>query len=592
MVEGPEKTKALRRLAAVLAADIAGYSALMGADEAGTVRDLKAHQAVILPIITEHGGRIIDTAGDGILAEFGSVMNAAECAVAIQRRMAQRNAGVEENRRMHFRIGINQGDVVFDDARIYGDGVNIAARLEAIAEPGGICISRKVYEDITGKMQLAFVDLGEQQLKNIAQPVRVYRISSEQLAVPRVSVEPALAPPDKPSIAVLPFTNMSGDPEQEYFADGMVEEIITALSRIRWLFVIARNSSFTYKGRAVDVKQVGKDLAVLYVLEGSVRKTGNRIRITVQLLDTITGAHLWADRFDATLEDIFELQDKVASSVAGVIEPTLRRAEYRRSTQRPTDDLTAYDLFLQARVARQAVDREGIMRALELAGRALDRDPNFGLALAEATSCQTHIYLSGWTNDLEATRKKGIDLARRALRVAGDDPYILADAAFALGLFGEDIATAIALVDRSLQLNPNFARGWYESGTIRLWAGQYDLGIQHLETSIRLSPRESRHYLTIGIGHFFARRGEKAAEMLALSLQEASEWPSALRFMASCLAHMGRLEEAHEIVKRLRTITPVIIPSAEHWRIREDREYYLDGLRLAAGITRDEVANR
>jgi len=393
MTEGPEKPKVLRRLAAILAADIAGYSTLMGVDEAGTVRDLKAHQAVVLPMIEEHGGRIIDTAGDGILAEFSSVVNAAECAVAVQRTMAQRNAGVEESRRMRFRIGINQGDVVFDDSRIYGDGVNIAARLESIAEPGGICISRKVYEDITGRMQLAFVDIGEHHLKNIAQPVRVYRISGEQLAVPRLSVKPALALPDKPSIAVLPFTNMSGDPEQEYFADGMVEEIITALSRIHWLFVIARNSSFTYKGRAVDVKQVGRELGVLYVLEGSVRKAGNRIRITAQLLDATNGAHLWADRFDGTPEDVFELQDNVASSVAGVIEPALQTAEYRRSTQRPTDDLTAYDLYLQARVARAALDRESTMRALELIGQALDRDPNYGSALAVAVSCQWDIYL-------------------------------------------------------------------------------------------------------------------------------------------------------------------------------------------------------
>ncbi len=260
MTEGPDKIKVPRRLAAILAADIAGYSALMGADEADTVRSLKEHQAVVLPMIKGHGGRIIDTAGDGILAEFGSVVNAVECAVAIQRTMAQRNADVEDARRMRFRIGINQGDVVFDNSRVYGDGVNVAARLENLAEPGGICISRKVYEDITGKMRLAFVDLGEQQLKNIAQPVRVYRISGEQLAAARVAAKPALSLPDKPSIAVLAFTNMSGDPEQDYIADGMVEEIITGLSRFRWLFVIARNSSFTYKGKAVDVKQVGREL--------------------------------------------------------------------------------------------------------------------------------------------------------------------------------------------------------------------------------------------------------------------------------------------------------------------------------------------
>jgi adenylate cyclase len=593
MAEGPERTKVLRRLAAILAADIAGYSTLMGEDEASTVRDLKAHQAVVLPMITEHGGRIIDTAGDGILAEFSSVLNAVECAVTIQRTMAQRNAGVEETRRMHFRIGLNQGDIVFDDARVYGDGVNIAARLETIAEPGSICISRKVYVEISGKTRLAFIDLGEHRLKNIAQPVRVYRIQGEYLAlldVPAVGVGPALPSPDKPSIAVLPFTNMSGDPEQEYFADGMVEEIITALSRIRWLFVIARNSSFTYKGRAVDVKQAGRELGVLYVLEGSVRKAGNRIRITAQLLDATTGAHLWAENFDGTLGDVFELQDNVASSVAGVIEPTLQAAEQRRSAQRPTDNLTAYDLYLQAKAHSESWEKEETMRALELVERALERDPNYGSALAVAIGCQCNIF--HWTNDVEGTRKEGIGLARRALRVAGDDPYVLANAAWALGMFGEDIAAAIALIDRSLLLNSSFARGWLRSGWLRLWAGQYDLGINHFETSSRLSPRESRSGtdLGIGVGHFFARRSEKAAEILGLSLQERPTWVPTLRFMASCLAHMGRLEEAQEVVKRLRALTAVVIPSADHWRLREDREYYLDGLHLAAGITRDELA--
>ena len=371
---------------------------------------------------------------------------------------------------------------------------------------------------------------------------------------------------------MLPFDYLSGDPEQGYFVDGMVEEIITALSRIRWLFVIARNSTFSYKGRAIDVRQVGKELGVMYVLEGSVRKAGNRIRITAQLLDAINGAHLWADRFDGTLEDVFELQDNVASSVAGVIEPTLEAAEHRRSLQRPPNDLTAYDLFLQARVAFKALEREGTMRALELAEQALNRDPNYGSALAVAVFCHCQIYASGWTNDLEATRHEGIGLARRALRVAGDDPFVLATAGQALGLFGEDIATAIALVDRSLQLNPSFAYGWKRP-------------IEHIETSIRLSPRESRGqlYLIIGMGHFFARRNEKAAEMFGLSLQEHSRWPPTLRFMASCFAHMGRLKEAQELVKQLRAITPTVIPSAEHWRICEDREYFLDGLRLAVG---------
>jgi adenylate cyclase len=418
------------------------------------------------------------------------------------------------------------------------------------------------------------------------------QIPEAPMAGPAAKLPPMSAPalPDKPSIAVLPFENLSGDPEQGYFADGMVEEIITALSRIRWLFVIARNSSFTYRGRAVDVKQVGKELGVLYVLEGSVRRAGNRVRITAQLLDTINGAHLWADRFDAQLADVFELQDNVASSVAGVIEPTLQAAEHRRSVQRPTDDLTAYDLFLQARVALYSVSREGARRALELAERALERDPNYGSALAVAARCHSNIYESGWTNDLEATRKASIELARRALRVAGDDPFIIANAAIALAHFGEDIATTIALVDHCLQLNPNFAHGWAMSGQLRLWAGQYDLAIEHIETSIRLSPRESRSgkYHNIGTGHFFARRTEKAAEILGLALQQRSEWPPTLRFMVSCLAHLGRLKEAQQMVKRLQAITPVVIPPAKHWRIPEDREYYLEGLRLAVGAAPEE----
>jgi adenylate cyclase len=419
---------------------------------------------------------------------------------------------------------------------------------------------------------------------------QVHAAPRDHTAKPSATMAPAL--PDKPSIAVLPFENLSGDPEQAYFADGMVEEIITALSRIRWLFVIARNSSFTYKDRAVDVKQVGRELGVLYVLEGSVRKAGNRVRITAQLLDATTSAHLWADRFDGTLEDIFQLQDNVASSVAGVIEPTLQEAEHRRSVQRPTDDLTAYDLFLQARVALYLASRDGARRALELAGRALERDPDYGSALAVTARCHSHMYGSGWTNNLEATRREGVKLARRALRVAGDDPFILGNAAYTLALFGEDIATTIALIDHSLELNPNFARGWYMSGQLRMWAGQYDLAIEHVETCIRLSPLEPRdgNYLVIGMGHFFARRTERAAEMFGLALQQRTEWPPTFRFMASCLAHLGRLKEAREMVKRLQAITPVVIPAAEHWRICEDREYYLDGLRLAAGVAPDEPA--
>jgi TolB-like protein/class 3 adenylate cyclase len=345
--EGAGNPKVPRRLAAILAADIVGYSALMGADEARTVSDLKGHQAVVLPMIAQFGGRIIDTAGDGILAEFGSVVNAVECAVAIQETMAKRNADIEQQRRMQYRIGINQGDVVFDDTRVYGDGVNIAARLEAIAVPGAICISGKVYEDIQGKILLAYEDIGEQQLKNIARPIHVYRVRLDETGKP----VRALALPDRPSIAVLPFNNMSGDPEQEYFADGMVEDITMALSRIRWLFVIARSSSFTYKGRAVDVKQVGRELGVRYVLEGSVRMAASRVRISGQLIDASTGANLWADRFEGELADMFDLQDHMTTSVLGAIAPKLEQAEIERAQRKPIGSLDAYDYYLRGRHA-------------------------------------------------------------------------------------------------------------------------------------------------------------------------------------------------------------------------------------------------
>src|SRR5262249_51558093 len=328
-----------------------GYSRLMGVDEEGTLERLKALRHELLdPKITAHHGRIVKTTGDGLLVEFASVVDAVRCAVAVQQAMPERETGVAADDRIKLRIGINVGDIVVEDGDIFGDGVNVAARLEGLAAPGGICVSARVQEDAAGKLDLVFEDIGEQQLKNIARPVRAYRVvTTAGLTMPQVSSGPPL--PDKPSIAVLPFANMSGDPEQEYFADGMVEEIITALSRIRWLFVIARNSSFTYKGQAVDVKLVGRELGVRYVLEGSVRKAGGCVRITAQLIDATNGAHLWADRFDGPLEDVFDLQDKVASSVAGVIEPALQAAETHRSAARPTTDLSAYDLYLRALAA-------------------------------------------------------------------------------------------------------------------------------------------------------------------------------------------------------------------------------------------------
>src|SRR5467141_2070881 len=338
---------AIRRLAAILAADVAGYSRLMGADEAGTARALREHRAAADPLIAHHGGRIVKTTGDGVLIEFGSVVGAVECALALQQLTAERNAAIAGERRMEWRIGIHLGDALVEGDDILGDGVNIAARIEGIAEPGGICISEDAFRQVRGKIEAEFADIGEQRLKNIARPLRVYSIGPSPATEQPTTSRTALPLPDKPSIAVLPFANMSGDPEQEYFADGMVEEITTALARLPWLFVIARNSSFTYKGRAVDVKQVARELGVRYVLEGSVRKAQNRVRITGQLIDTASGAHIWADRFDGALDDIFELQHQVASSVVGAIEPKLLQSEIERAIRKPTESLDAYDLYLR-----------------------------------------------------------------------------------------------------------------------------------------------------------------------------------------------------------------------------------------------------
>ena len=414
-------------------------------------------------------------------------------------------------------------------------------------------------------------------------PGRGYRFTA---GAARSSEEPEPPLPDKPSIAVLPFQNLSGDPEQEYFADGMVEEIITALSRITWLFVIARNSTFTYKGQAVDVKRVGRELGVRYVLEGAVRKAGNRVRISAQLIDATTGEHLWAERFEGLLEDIFELQDQVAVSVAGVIEPTLEAAETRRLADRPTNDLTALDFYLRALPDLEAFTKESYLRALDLLEDAIERDPHYGPALALAAHCHGGLEVNGWTADPAATRRKGIDFARRALRCAPDDPNVLAIAAAELAYFGEDIEVSLRLIDRCLTLNPSHARGWHWSALLRVFAGEPEVAIEHFQNYLRLSPRNRRaNYLNvIGEAYFFSRRFDEAATNLLASLDLAPTFPVTYRVLASCYAHLGRLDDARDIVNRLRALTPAVMEPATRYRNPELRELFLSGLRLAAGV--------
>jgi TolB-like protein/class 3 adenylate cyclase len=579
-----------RRLVAILAADIVGYSRLIGSDEEGTLAALKTiRRELVDPRIAEHKGRIVKTTGDGLLVEFASVVDALRCAVEVQREMAERNANQPTDRRIDFRIGIHQGDVVVEDGDIFGDGVNIAARLEELAKPGGICTSARVQEDASGKLELAFVDFGEQQLKNIARPVRVYTIPLDTESAKASGLEQQTLPlPDKPSIAVLPFANLSGDPEQAYFADGMVEEIITALSRIRWLFVIARNSSFTYKGRPIDVKEVGRDLGVRYVLEGSVRKAAGRVRITAQLVEAKSGAHLWADRFDGSLEDVFDLQDQVAASVAGVIEPALQAAETARSVSRPTHDLTAYDLYLRAVATFFPIGKEQVCHALELLEQAIAIDGHYGPALCWAAICCWQMVTDGWSDEPQAARQRAVTLARHALEAAPDDPGVLANSTFVLAWFGEDIGTMLGLVDRALALNPSFARGWYLSGLLRTYAGMHDRAIEHVETAMRLSPRErfGSPLVVLGLAHFFKRQFDDAAAQLRLAMQENPGSPAIYRALAACYAQMGQVDEARHTVERLRALTSVVVPADLPWRKSEDRDLFMSGLRLAMRKTK------
>jgi adenylate cyclase len=408
-------------------------------------------------------------------------------------------------------------------------------------------------------------------------PGRGYRLADLD------GVQPHLPLPDGPSIAVMPFENLSGDAGQEYFADGMVDEIITALSRIRSLFVIARASTSTYKGQSLDPKRIGRELGVRYVLEGSVRKGEGRVRISAQLMEAEGAAHLWADHFDGSLEDVFDLQDQVAMRVAGIIEPTLRAAEIRRTLERPRNDPTAYDLYLRALGARRSWEKKDYLEALDLLGQAIEQNATYGPAFALSAMYHAALIGNGWTDDSGATRQKAIWLARRAARNAGADASTLGQAAYALGYLGENIDVAIALIDQALHINPSFADGWRWSGWLRLWAGLPDVAIDHLERSIRLNPLESRSgtLMATGVGHFFARRLDQARTLLLRSLQEHPDWAPTNRFLAACYAHLGQLDEAKIVIERLRALTQEVLPNADNWRDPAQREFFLSGLRVA-----------
>jgi len=562
----------------------------MGADEEGTLASLRTlRRELIHPKFDQHKGRIVKTTGDGMLVEFASVVDAVRCAVEMQREMVVRNLGVPNDQRIEIRVGINLGDIIVEDGDIFGDGVNVAARLEALAEPGGICVSRVVRDQVRDKLDFSFDDMGEQAVKNIARPVRVFHVRVTESAIaPPESPTPMLALPDKPSLVVLPFQNMSGDPEQEYFVDGMVEEITTAIARLPWLFAIARNSAFTYKGRAVDVKQVAQELGVRYVLEGSVRKAGNRVRIAGQLIDTTTGAHIWAARFDGALDDIFELQDQVASSVAGAIEPKLRQSEIERASRKPSANLTAYDLYLRALAQSYRYTDEAFAEAVVLAREALAIDPSYTPAAAMVGWCRMLQRTQGWGALSDEDTGEACRLARQALEAARDDAETIWQAALTLFFLAGEAAMAAAALDRAMALNPNSANAWLARGIIHAWRNQPEAAIEAIERARRLSPFDPytfRNAYNLAIAHLAARRFEQAIEWADRALHDQPRTVTAMRVKVAALAHLGQLDEARAELSRMLAIDPKLTIAgflgSAHYQAPEVLELYVTGLRLA-----------
>lgn len=577
-----------RRLAAIMAGDIAGYSRLMGADEEGTLRQLKGHRKELVdPKITEHRGRIVKTTGDGMLVEFVSVVDAVRCAVDIQRGMLERNSNSAADKRIQFRIGINVGDIIIDSDDIYGDGVNVAARLEALADPGGIMVSRTVHDQVCDKLSFGFEDMGEQSVKNIARPIGVHRVSLAEIA-PVQSAAAAKAEPassNRPSIAVLPFVNMSGDPEQEYFADGISEDIITGLSKLRWFFVIARNSSFAYKGKAVDVKRAARELGVRYILEGSVRRAGNRVRITAQLIDASTGNHVWADRYDGDLTDIFALQDEITRKVVTAIEPRLLEAEGVRALTRAPADLDAWELVARATSIFSRMTRADSEAAIDLYREAVQKHKTYAPAHSMLAFALLMSAFIGWTSRT-ANLKEAADLAVRAAELDGSDPW----AHLALGQLAtmrRQTDVAVQAFHRALKLNPNFAAAHGFLGYALALDGQSEGALEHLIQALSLSPHDAQNIVfMIGVGqaHYQARRYDDAVKHTQNALQQRPEHFGALRQLSASLAQAGRMEEARATLGRLKQLQPDVSLSwvNENLPLGQDAiKHYLDGLRKA-----------
>jgi TolB-like protein/class 3 adenylate cyclase len=578
-----------RRLAAILAADVVGFSALMERDEEGTyARVGRLRREVIEPRLSEHQGRLIKTTGDGFLAEFASPIAALRCALAIQGNSSNAPDA------LRLRIGLNLGDVIIEQGGdVYGEGVNVAARLEALADANGILISDKIHREVEGKVEAAFEDRGEQQVKNITRPIRIYAVrsagaTSTSAATILSQLDPGkpLPLPDKPSIAVLPFQNMSGDPEQEYFADGIVEDVITALSRFKSLFVIARNSSFAYKGKSPDIRQVGRELGVRYVLEGSVRKAGSRLRITAQLIDADSGAHTWADRFEGSLEDVFALQDEVTEKVVVAIAPRVERAEMARAKRRHSSNTDAYDCYLRGLACLSPLTPDNIEQALGLFVKAAALDPDYASAYGMAMNCHANRAGFGVARDVAAERSEVARLWQLVVRVGQDDDVALAQAAWGVAYVLRCLSSAKQLIDRALGLNSNLASAWANSGFINVWLGQPELALEHLGRAGRLDPGSISHFSAMAHAYFFLDRHEEALAVAEQMVRYNPQMNAGLRIGTASAAFAGHRDTARMLAARLQAIDPA-------FRVSRLNEYlgpyqqsafvekYAEGLRLA-----------
>jgi adenylate cyclase len=580
-----------RKLAAILSADVEGYSRLMGDDEEATILTLTSYRKVMTALIQQHGGRVVDSPGDNLLAEFASAVDAVQGAVAIQRELKTRNAALPPHRQMEYRVGINVGDVLVEGERIYGDGVNIAARLESLADGGGICISGTAYDQVKNKLSLGYEYQGEQTVKNITDPVRVYKIGREsETAISPMSEEQAVMHPvpEKPSLAVLPFINMSRDPEQEYFSDGMTEDIITALSRIRWFFIIARNSTFAYKGRAVDVRKVAKELGVRYVLEGSVRKAGSRVRVTAQLIDGDTGKHVWANRYDREFDDVFSVQDELTETIVGALDPELGKAERERAKAKRPENLDAWDVYQRGLWHLYHYTKEDIVKAQQLFRQATLLDPNLGAAFSGLAEAYYFSLVYGHSDAPEYDREEALSAARTAVELDGED----AVAHCTLGRIyyvRREHDPAIAELQTALELNPSLAWAHYGVGAALVFSGRAREALPFLQAAMKLSPRDPNmgsFLVRMADAYLFMHNYDEAITWARKALRQSGFQWSRYSVLLSALGHLGRIEEANRALRELRTkrsdFSIDFVQSTHLIADPDDMSHYLDGLRKAS----------